>query len=195
MPRSALQVGGKGTVSAFAMRLAAGMLWVERGALYASIGLLAILLILMNVEVVARYLFGKSTLVADEYGGYLYAWIVMLGGVHLLRSERYLTMSALTDRLGPRLKALVLVAKICIGFFVGAVCLYATFLLAKASYVFGSVSIQPSATPLVLPQMVLPLGFAVLCLAYVDELLRPLAGGRSRADEPASAEFGAGEIS
>ena len=55
------------------------------------------LLTLMNVEVFARYLFGKSTLIADEYGGYFYAWIVLLGAVHLLRSDKYLTVT-LADR-------------------------------------------------------------------------------------------------
>lgn len=55
--------------------------------------LLVALLLLINVEVFGRYLFNYSTLVADEYGGYLYAWIVLLGGVHLLRSDRYLTMT------------------------------------------------------------------------------------------------------
>ena len=60
------------------------------------------LLALMNVEIFARYLFGKSTLIADEYGGYFYAWIVLLGAVHLLRSDKYLTVTLLTDRLSPR---------------------------------------------------------------------------------------------
>ena len=60
------------------------------------------LLALMNVEVFMRYVFSKSTLLADEYGGYFYAWIVLLGAVHLLRSDKYLTVTLLTDRLSPR---------------------------------------------------------------------------------------------
>ena len=64
--------------------------------------LLVALLILINVEVVARYVFGRSTLVADEYGGYLMAWITMLGAVHLLRADRHLTMTWVVDRLSPR---------------------------------------------------------------------------------------------
>jgi TRAP-type C4-dicarboxylate transport system permease small subunit len=175
-------------------RLKGAMLWLESGALYASIGLLACLLVLMNIEVVARYGLGKSTLVADEFGGYIYACIVMLGGVHLLRSERYLTMSALLNKAGPRVQLLARYLRIVIGFFVSAVCLYATLLLTISSYRFGTVSIQPSATPLVLPQVVLPLGFAILCFAYVDELLRQLRGDRARSDEPASTEYGVGEV-
>jgi len=68
--------------------------------------LLIALLILINVEVVARYVFNTSTLVADEYGGYLMAWMTMLGAVHLLRSDQHLTMTAFVDRLSPRARNL-----------------------------------------------------------------------------------------
>ena len=71
-------------------------------ALKLSALLMIALLALMNVEIVMRYLFRKSTLLADEYGGYFYAWIVLLGSVHLLRSDKYLTVSLLTDRLSPQ---------------------------------------------------------------------------------------------
>ena len=71
-------------------------------ALKLSALLMLALLALMNVEIAARYLFGKSTLLADEYGGYFYAWIVLLGAVHLLRSDKYLTVTLLTDRLSDR---------------------------------------------------------------------------------------------
>ena len=71
-------------------------------ALKLSALLMLALLVLMNVEVFARYLFARSTLLADEYSGYFYAWIVLLGAVHLLRSDKYLTVTLLTDRLSPR---------------------------------------------------------------------------------------------
>ena len=68
-------------------------------ALKLSALLMIALLALMNVEIVMRYVFRKSTLLADEYGGYFYAWIVLLGAVHLLRSDKYLTVTLLTDRM------------------------------------------------------------------------------------------------
>ena len=43
--------------------------FAEGLALKLSALLMLALLILMNVEVFARYLFGKSTLIADEYAG------------------------------------------------------------------------------------------------------------------------------
>lgn len=139
-------------------------------------GLLVALLILINVEVVARYVFNGSTLVADEYGGYLMAWMTMLGAVHLLRADRHLTMTWLVDRLSPRAQNAVGIGAALIGLGISAVLLYSTGTLVAASARFGTVSIQPSATPLVWPQLILPAGYALLCLAYVEEILRRLLG-------------------
>ena len=138
--------------------------------------LLIALLVLINVEVAARYLLGKSTLIADEYGGYLMAWMTMLGAVHLLRADRHLTMTWVVDRLSPRLQNVVGICAALIGLSISAVLLYATFRLVLNSARFGTVSIQPSATPLVWPQLILPLGYLLLVAAYVEEILRRLLG-------------------
>ena len=138
--------------------------------------LLIALLVLINVEVVARYLFARSTLIADEYGGYLMAWITMLGAIHLLRADRHLTMTWLVDRLSPRQQNWIGLAAAVIGLGVSAVLGYATAVLVLMSWRFGTISIQPSATPLVWPQLLLPFGYALLCVAYVEEILRRLIG-------------------
>lgn len=134
--------------------------------------LLLALLALTNVEVVARYGFNSSTLLADEYGGYATAWMAMLGAVHLLRADRHLSMTSLVDRLGPGARNAAGFAAAVIGLAVSAVLLYATASLLLASARFGTVSIQPSRTPLAWPQLVLPFGYAVLCVAYLEELAR-----------------------
>ena len=155
------------------MKRLAGILASTEFVLGRLAGLLLVaMLILINVEVVARYVFGGSTLVADEYGGYLMAWITMLGAIHLLRADRHLTMTWMVDRLSPRVQNVVGICAALIGLAVSAVLLYATYLLVTNSARFGTTSIQPSATPLVWPQLILPIGYALLCLAYVEEILR-----------------------
>jgi TRAP-type C4-dicarboxylate transport system permease small subunit len=147
--------------------------------------LLIALLILINVEVVARYVFNTSTLVADEYGGYLMAWMTMLGAVHLLRSDQHLTMTAFVDRLSPRARNVAGIVGAIIGLGVCVVLLYATGVLVGSTARFGTRSIQPSATPLMWPQLVMPAGYALLCLAYVEEILRRVRGlpPRGEADD------------
>ncbi len=138
--------------------------------------LLILLLLLINTEVVARYLFGGSTLIADEYGGYLMAWMTMLGAVHLLRADQHLSVRGLVDRLSPAVRNAVGILAALIGLGISIVLLYATSTLVRSSALFGSVSIQPSRTPLVWPQLVMPIGYFLLCLAYTEEILRRLRG-------------------
>ena len=96
--------------------------------------------------------FGKSTLLADEYGGYFYAWIVLLGAVHLLRSDKYLTVTLLTDRLSPRGRNAAAIFAGVIGLGVSLVSLSSTYSIVQQSWMFGTRSMQPSATPLIYPQ-------------------------------------------
>ena len=138
-----------------------------------SVVLLLVLLVIMNVEVVARYLFNSSTLIADEYGGYLYTWIVLLGAVHLLRSDRYLTMTASgRPAFAAPAQSLRRVRRCCRLGCQRASASTPPGCWSENSYLFGTRSIQPTATPLVLIQAILPLGFGLLCLAYVEEILR-----------------------
>jgi TRAP-type C4-dicarboxylate transport system permease small subunit len=146
--------------------------------------LLVLLLVLINVEVVARYGFGRSTLIADEYGGYLFAWITMLGALHLLRSDKFLMMTWLVDKLSARTRNLIGIGSALIGLAVSLVSLYAAVVLVQSAWRFGTVSIQPSATPIVWPQLVLPIGYGVLVLAYVEEILRRALGFEPRRDRP-----------
>jgi TRAP-type C4-dicarboxylate transport system permease small subunit len=63
-----------------------------------------------------------------------------------------------------------------IGLAISVVLMYSTALLAIGSARYATVSIQPSATPLVWPQLILPVGYALLCLAYLDEIARRVLG-------------------
>ncbi len=167
---------------------------LEAGAMTLSVILLFVLLIMMNVEVIARYLFNSSTLVADEYGGYVYTWIILLGAIHLLRSDRYLTITSVVDRLSPRLRNIFGVFGALIALSVSAICFYSAWVLTRNSYLFGTRSIQPTATPLVLIQAILPFGFGLLCLAYVEEILRRIAGLRPRRADDEPDTYGVGEL-
>ncbi len=152
--------------------------------------LLVALLVLINVEVAARYLFNSSTLIADEYAGYLFVWMVMLGGVNLLRADRYLTVTTVVDKFSPRVQNLIGIAAALIGLFVSGVAVYATWAVVASSWRFGTVSIQPSSTKLAWPQIVMPFGYGLLCLAYFEEILRRFLGLEPRRDDKAAGGLG-----
>ena len=64
--------------------------------------LLASMAVLINVEICARYLFNTSTLIADEYSGYLFVWSTLLGFGYALQSGQFLRVESLVAQLGRR---------------------------------------------------------------------------------------------
>jgi len=136
--------------------------------------LLVALTVLIGVEILVRGVAGKSTLIADEYSGYLFVWITMIGFAHALQSGAFLRVDNLVSRMGPRGQALADVLSATAGVLVSGACVYATGTLTMASWRFGTVSIQPSATPLWIPQLILPIGYVVLVWLYLALLRRAL---------------------
>lgn len=139
--------------------------WTGRACDLAGVLLLA-LAVLIGVEIAARTVAGVSTLVADEWSGYLFVWITMIGFAHALQTGAFLRVDSVVRRLGTRSRAAADLVSALAGLAVSAACAYATAILLMSNHRFGTVSIQPSATPLWIPQMILPLGFAALCLLY-----------------------------
>jgi TRAP-type transport system small permease protein len=136
--------------------------------------MLVAMVILINVEIVMRGVFNSSTLLADEYSGYLFVWATLIGFAHALQTGAFLRVEGLIERLPPHLRAWADVLSALVGLAVAAVCSYATATLVLASFRYGTLSIQPSATQLWLPQLVMPVSFAVLVLLYAGQALTAL---------------------
>lgn len=139
--------------------------WTAATCDFAGVLLVAIA-VLVNVEVVARGVFNTSTLIADEYSGYLFTWLTLLGLGYALQQGTFLRVEGLIERLPPRGRAWADFVSALVGLVVAAICTYSTALLVLSTYRFGTVSIQPSATPLWMPQAVLPVAFLVLVVIY-----------------------------
>jgi TRAP-type C4-dicarboxylate transport system permease small subunit len=153
--------------------------WLERSSRWScdfAGWLLAAMAVLINVEIVARYGLNTSTLIADEYSGYLFVWSTLLGFGYALQSGQFLRVESLVARLGRRAHAASALLAAIAGLLVALVCTYATGLLLLAALRFGTRSIQPSATPLWIPEAMLPLAFAWLCVLYLHQIVAVLRG-------------------
>jgi len=136
------------------------------GAFVAS-GLLIVLILLILLEIVLRYFFNTSTMRADEYSGYLYLALVCFGLGYTFLHDGHIRITVLTAKISSKSSSLVdiftgLVTLGLLGFI-----LYRTVLLTWDSYQTGVVSEAVSATPLFIPQLALPLGFALFMLSVI----------------------------
>lgn len=169
-------------MSRFFARIARVVDGVTAGLAHFSGALLALVVVLVNVEIVMRYLFNSSTLISDEYSGYLFVWMSLFGFGYALTTGQFLRVEAFVERLRGRRRDVLELFGAVAGVIVSMVLTYACARTFRTSFLFGTRSIQPSATPLWIPQLAMPLGMAWLVVLYVRvaiERLRALRRGEA----------------
>jgi TRAP-type C4-dicarboxylate transport system permease small subunit len=164
-------------------RMAKIGMWIAMSCLLAMV-------LLINVEVVARYVFNTSTLISDEYGAYLFVGCSFLGFAYSFRKGYFLRVSTLTGRLPPFPLKCFQLASLFLAMIFSAILTYELIKLPYMSYLFHSKSIQPSGTPLFIPQLILPIGMASMTLAFLNDLV--LAFTRKAVPLPGATEKEAG---
>lgn len=142
--------------------------------------MLFMMLLLMCAEIGMRLFFNSSTQISEEYSGYLFTWITLGGFLYAQRAERFLRVDVVRKLIRPRVRAGMDSFAAFAGVALSVILLYATGETFSSSLTFHSTSMQYSETPLYLPQVIMPIGFGLLAIAFlhtaVTELLK--AAGR-----------------
>ncbi|MCL2001187.1 MAG: TRAP transporter small permease [Planctomycetes bacterium] len=126
--------------------------------------LVGLMFVIINVEIVCRYIFNTSTLFADEYCGYFFAIAVYAGLSAGLRQEKLIKID-LPGRWSvfvkkPFVRMLISLAAVILN----SILLYSVWLTFSTSLLFKSRSIQASRTLLAYPQGAVVLAIGILCL-------------------------------
>jgi TRAP-type C4-dicarboxylate transport system permease small subunit len=174
-------VQGRGAVLDDKQPVAAdeGIVWRTIRAIVTAGGVLAgisivLILGLVCLEVVLRQ-FKKSTMIADEFAGYLNVAVVFLGLAYTLREGGFIRVELLYDRLkggiGRAVRWFIVLASTV---YVG-VALYYMILHTAYSYQQDTRAVSVSETPEYLPQSIVVIGLALLLLqlvAYIIDRVR-----------------------
>jgi TRAP-type C4-dicarboxylate transport system permease small subunit len=146
--------------------------WMEKGCMVTcEIGIVAMAVIVL-VEIITRNLFGFSFEASEELGGYIIVGISFLSLPVCQVYRSYHHVQFVQERLSPRMKAAshVLFDVLSLGF-----CLLLVWQLTRfviTSYHSEDVAMTLLATPLWIPQALMPIG----ALAASISLTRALAG-------------------
>lgn len=134
--------------------------------------LLFIMTGLIALDVFARALVGKSTMISQEMAGYLLVAITFLGLAHTLREGRHITVEILTGKLSPHRQRQfeVLVFLVCIVFMTWLT--WTTWSPFADTFATGQRSVTPLQTPMWAVYFFVPFGSGMLTLAFVIELIR-----------------------
>jgi TRAP-type C4-dicarboxylate transport system permease small subunit len=141
---------------------------------YLSALLLISLVVLILVEIFIRYFFDMSTMIADEYSGYLYLASIFLGLAYAFTQDAHIRINIITSKLSKKANSIVDVVAGTITIAVLAFALFRTILFTYDSFEMQMVSEAVSETPLYLTQIVMPMGIILFILAVIAFVLKGL---------------------
>lgn len=125
---------------------------------------------LVTFDVLTRYLFNRSTMMADEVGGYLLVAITFFGAAFTLRQNMQIKVTVVTERFSSRLRnGIALVADI-IGLVFVLMVVWLSSKLVWESFVTSSKSNTYMETPMFIPGLVVPIGMGILSMAILYQI-------------------------
>jgi C4-dicarboxylate transporter DctQ subunit len=140
--------------------------------------LLAFMTLITFAQVVARYVFNYSFVFALELVTFLFAWLIFLGMSYGVRVGSHIGVDALVKALGPRAARIVSIvaALCCIAY--ALIALYGGWIYMSRMRAVGTLA-QDLPIPVWIPQVVLPLGFALLAFRFGQVLWRLVKGSEA----------------
>lgn len=145
------------------------------GAYLASIALVCLVSLIL-VEIFIRYFFNMSTMIADEYSGYLYLASIFLGLAYTFKENGHIRINIITSKLSKNTNSIIDVFASIITLGVLSFIIYRTILFTYDSYDLEMLSEAVSETPLYLTQFVMPLGTFLFSLAVITLIIKKLGG-------------------
>jgi TRAP-type C4-dicarboxylate transport system permease small subunit len=133
----------------------------------------AVMTVLITLEVILRSFFDMTMYFTDEYSGYMVLAIMALGVAYCREKNALLTVDFLIKRLSTNVRMAV---EFVYGLAALAFCLMILYYITI--FWFQTIERKLTAgtmmhTPLWIPQILLPIGFLLLCLVMIRKLFRP----------------------
>ncbi len=134
---------------------------------YLSAFLIVALVLLILIEIFIRSFFDMSTMIADEYSGYLYLASIFLALGYAFSKGAHIRINIITSKLSEKSNKKFDIVAAIITLFVLAFTFYRTVLFTYDSYSLEMLSENVSETPLYLTQLAMPIGIMIFMLAVV----------------------------
>jgi C4-dicarboxylate transporter DctQ subunit len=145
--------------------------WYDRLEEGAIAFLLAFMTLITFGQVIARYVFDYSFVWALELVTFLFAWLIFLGMSYGVRVGSHIGVDALVKALRPRAARIVgAVATLCCIAY-ALICLWGSWRYVATMHMIGTLA-QDLPIPVWIPQIALPLGFALLALRFGQAFVR-----------------------
>ncbi|HEX8012878.1 MAG TPA: TRAP transporter small permease subunit [Casimicrobiaceae bacterium] len=164
-------------------------------SLYSAAAYLAALLLIGTLVMVLLGIFGRmlgfQVRGTDAYAGYFMAGSGFLALAQTLTRGEHIRVSLVLEHAGASVRRALERWSLFAASLLSAAFAYYSVRLAWQSYVLHDISTGNDATALWIPQLAMAIGTLIFAIAFVDLLVRELAGTRARpeaGEEPAHVE-------
>lgn len=154
-----------------------------------ALGALATLLLTMAMlgichMIFVRYILGHATIWQTDFVVYTATAAVFMGAPYVLLKKGHVGVDVIEHLVGDRTRLVLRLAGCWLGLAFCAVMLVAGWINFHEAWVNGWTAPTVWAPPLWIPYAAVPIGFAMLCLQYIAEILRLHTDARAVAIEP-----------
>lgn len=122
-------------------------------------------------EVISRWLFNKPTIWATELSIYAIIGSCFLGSAYAVRTYSHITVDLLINNVNDRMKTLLAYLSNAMGLVFSIIFTYFGFHHVMNTYELGVTSSSLLRIPMYLPEMFIPAGGALLCLAFILQII------------------------
>jgi TRAP-type C4-dicarboxylate transport system permease small subunit len=136
------------------------------GSGYLGILSLAFMVVSISYDVILRYVFYAPTYWALEMNTFLLAFLCLIPAGDVLRFGSQIRITFLFDRLGPAVRARLDLLRSAVGLFFCALMVWKGADMAYKAWLHNDRMSTSLGTPMVIPYLFLPIGFALLGLQY-----------------------------
>lgn len=131
---------------------------------------LAGLTIVVVLEILLRFLFNAPTIWVGEMSVYLCMACGLLGAAYALRMDMHFGITIIIDRISAKTRRRMRILTNSMGLVYAMVLLIKGFQMAQFSYEMEDVSTGLMATPLWIPNLLIPLAGLLLALQFINKL-------------------------
>ncbi len=136
--------------------------------------LFVVMVVVVFVNVVARYVFDSSIIASEELARYTFVWASFLGAIFVLNEDGHIGVDMVVKKLPPELRRIVLVfANLCMLVMAG-ICVWYGYILSESNFGWPSPATGISYG---LVSLIIPISFAAM---FVIVLRKTVAQFRSK---------------
>jgi TRAP-type transport system small permease protein len=136
---------------------------------------MVLIVILINVEIVIRTFFNRSTYIADEYSSYFLVAVVLLGLAYAAKHNCHIRVEVIRTRLSKGSRRIVDIFCLAAAIILMLYGTYHASYMAFDAYSMNITADSISETPIFLPQLMIPLGLILFVLQLIATLIRRLS--------------------